>query len=469
VADDKPNNYRIPILTSSALWKLPPPDPLIEGIISQGEVTGLFGPSNIGKTFLLLSWLLCLCTGLWWCGRRVVRTNVLYITDEGKRGIPMRERAWCKAHELMLKHNGISVPPEFPHGLGMLNLIKKEEMLHDLREFDAQGIKFGLIAIDTFGSAIATGDEVKDMPAAMSNARLLADTTGAAVLLNHHPTKEGKYERGGGQFRNKVDVLLECLEVKDAPKLRCLHFEKMRDDEKVPDLMFGLEKFEFDSPWGRRSSLAVTGLKNELDLPVASLGKLFQTAWEVHAEEFPEGAAWTDWYKATAKRMGQTKKGNELDRKAFSGAVKDLVTRKYIHDAADGVIPRPKGALYLLMVQPEKREGRKGETETGIGVGGGGDLKVPTLHPPIRDPVGAPIPPISTDPPIKSAVQSKVAETEGQLAPQCKDEGAQPSYSAEELERYRAMAEYENQMSREAVGTDNLTRQAMEQLRKRKG
>jgi hypothetical protein len=173
-----------------------------------------------------------------------------------------------------------------------------------------------------------------------------------------------------GQFRNKLDVLAECLEVPDAPNFRKLHFEKVRDDEIPPDLMFGLEKIMFPTPWGIKTSLAVSGLKTILDLPMDN--KLEKVICLAFAEQFLDGATWTALYEATNDlTAGSRKKDSKLDRKLFSQALRTLVERQEVIDEANGMVPRPKGSLFhLAKVQPVQ-PATGSEEGDGFGVEGG--------------------------------------------------------------------------------------------------
>jgi hypothetical protein len=437
-ADDSKPKPRLPILTTSQIWELLPPGYLMPGIIPDSGLMGLFGPANIGKTFILISWLICLRLGLEWCGRRAVETEVLLITDEGERGLGIRERAMCAMH-------GITVVPEFPHGLGMINLLDEAQMRQDVKELEAQGINPGLIAIDTFGSAIATGDETRDMPKAMTNARLLSHLIDGTIVLSHHPTKDGKYERGGGQFRNKVDVLVEVLEVPGAPNLRTLHFEKTREDERPPDLMFGLEKQSFMTPWGMKTSLGVSGLKTVLDMPSEGMTQLENTIRSVFTEQFPEGGTWTELYDATSDlTANERKKDQKLDRKTFSAALRSLVENGAVIDEAGEVSPRPKGSKYRLLkiqsVQP-KRGSEEGVREEDKERGQSGAESVGGRW----DPTGSPPPP--TDPDASDQLGGSVStdlhrhQPKVEQPPENGSEAPDPGQGTEESDPLKAAAE----------------------------
>ena len=127
---------------------------------------------------------------------------------------------------------------------------------------------------------------------------------------------------------------------------------------------------------GEKTSLAVSGLKTFLDLPMNGIGKLETTIMQVFAEQFPDGGSWTDLYDATniATASERKKKGANLDRTAFTKALYNLIETKDVLDDAPGIKPRPKGALYrLLKIQPGHQVG----LDTGTGsVGGREDRSV---------------------------------------------------------------------------------------------
>jgi hypothetical protein len=156
----------------------------------------------------------------------------------------------------------------------MLNILDDEAVEVVGKEIARWPNKPGLIAIDTFGSATATGDEVKDMPRAMTNARRLSILTGAAVLLNHHPDKTGKWERGGGQFRNRLDLLIEIETVPNAPSFRQLTFHKVRDDKQPETMLIEYCEQVAHTPWGAKTTLVVEGPRTMMDLPMEAIGFL---------------------------------------------------------------------------------------------------------------------------------------------------------------------------------------------------
>jgi hypothetical protein len=386
-----------PILTTEQVWQLKPYEYLIDGVILQGDnqygdgaqlgtLMALFGASNIGKTYLLLSWLLCLVTGRSWCGRRVKKVPVLYLTDEGLRGIGTRERGWCARH----KYKEI---PEFPHGFGMINLLEADAVVQVCQEIAGWATRPGLIAIDTFGSATATGDEVKDMPKAMKHARHLSQITGATVLLNHHPNVVGDRERGGGQFRNRVDLLIEMEPVKDAENFRQLTFHKVRDDKQPETMLIELcEQQNVETPFGLKTTLVVDGPRSWLDLPFDGIGRMeeaIREAVRAALRDLPDGAIWTELYKvADAATIDQHKRrGAHLDKTLFGSVIDYMVKQGEIIDDAPPRQKgerRPNGARFRCAeIQPETGNGRSANGWDGqlVEVEPYGSTSLPTNQP----------------------------------------------------------------------------------------
>jgi hypothetical protein len=428
------------------VWQLKPYEYLIEGVILQGDnqygddaqlgtLMALFGASNIGKTYLLLSWLLCLVTGRSWCGRRVKKVPVLYLTDEGLRGIGTRERGWCARHG----YKGI---PEFPHGFGMINLLDPDAIVQVCKEIAGWKIRPGLIAIDTFGSATATGDEVKDMPKAMRHARHLNQMTGATVLLNHHPNVVGDRERGGGQFRNRVDLLIEMEAVKDAENFRQLTFHKVRDDKQPETMMIELcEQQNVETPWGLKTTMVVDGPRSLMDLPWDGVGRTEEAivvAVRAALRDLPDGATWTELYKvADAATIDQHKRrAAHLDKSLFGRVIGYMVKDGEIIDDApprEKGERRPKGArFHLAKIQPAAGNGRSAGSweDKLVEVEAKASTSLPT-NPPTQDQLVGTSLPISTNnqpevaPPesgcVNGSVNDLIDQARGQLPPKGPD------------------------------------------------
>lgn len=58
-------------------------DYVIKGWLDRGTVSVVYGPSNVGKSFLALDWAHHVAKGITWGKRRVKRGRVLYIVAEG--------------------------------------------------------------------------------------------------------------------------------------------------------------------------------------------------------------------------------------------------------------------------------------------------------------------------------------------------------------------------------------------------
>ena len=84
--------------STEALKRLPPPEPLLEGLLFLDSLAMLFGPSGEGKSFVAIDWALSVATGLDWCEKPVAPGRVIYVSAEGRGGLGQRITAWEQAH-----------------------------------------------------------------------------------------------------------------------------------------------------------------------------------------------------------------------------------------------------------------------------------------------------------------------------------------------------------------------------------
>ena len=86
------------ILSLGQLASLPPPSPLVDGVIFRNTLVNVFGPPASFKSFLALDIGLSVAHGGSWHGRQVHSGPVLYIAGEGAAGIRKRASAWMQNH-----------------------------------------------------------------------------------------------------------------------------------------------------------------------------------------------------------------------------------------------------------------------------------------------------------------------------------------------------------------------------------
>jgi hypothetical protein len=88
------------LLSVAELEKMPPPEWLIEPLLTVDSQAILFGAPGEGKSFVALSFALAVATGRDWLGHKLKQGPVVYIAAEGGRGIGQRVRAWQKENRI---------------------------------------------------------------------------------------------------------------------------------------------------------------------------------------------------------------------------------------------------------------------------------------------------------------------------------------------------------------------------------
>lgn len=206
----------------------PLPTYVIRPLFSRRAVHVAYGDANCGKTFFALDVAARIATGGTWQNQRIKAAPVLYIAAEGLGGIGKRLRA------LVQQYPGLPASP--------LRIIRQSlDFIDDAGEVltraqdlaDDQGA-LGLIVLDTLAQTMGGRDENgPDMALYVARAAMLAEKTGAPVLIIHHAGKDvQRGARGHSALRGNVDAVYKITVADDG--MRTVMPEKVRDDEVKP-------------------------------------------------------------------------------------------------------------------------------------------------------------------------------------------------------------------------------------------
>jgi hypothetical protein len=213
----RPSNVRERItaamLTTSELVALPPPRPLIEGLLDLDSLAMMYGPPGVGKSFVAIDFALHVATGAQdWCGSPVTPGGVVYVVGEGVSGISPRVRAWEKHHGRdvvnapMIWHNGaLSLFPAAPN-----TAVTTAEVLADILAEAPRRPK--LVVFDTLARCSLGADEnsTRDMSRVIAAADRIREATRACVLLVHHSGKDlTQGARGNSALKGAIETELE--------------------------------------------------------------------------------------------------------------------------------------------------------------------------------------------------------------------------------------------------------------------
>jgi RecA/RadA recombinase len=221
------------LIPASELGNIPPPVPLIEGILDRNSLARVIGTSGHGKTFVMLDLAAHVASGRPWLGRECKQGLVVYMVAEGVSGIQDRVAAWEAHHGVELGRQALFLPRavQVMSQLDWLIWVAAMERL-----------KPAMIVMDTQARITVGADEnaVKDMGVLVERADLLKDKTGACVVLVHHKGRQGDHGRGSTVVPAALDA--EVSVTRQGKTRITILSEKQKDREDFEPISLELVK-----------------------------------------------------------------------------------------------------------------------------------------------------------------------------------------------------------------------------------
>ena len=210
---------------------------LVKRWLGDGQLSCVYGQSNVGKSFLTLDLAYHIAANRPWHGHRVSGGPVLYMATEG--GNAFRNRVYA----LNKKYGYEGVPLAVrPAPVDLYNETVDMPTIERLcAEIGTERGKLRMIVVDTLSRAMAGANEntAEDMSRFISNLDMLRIATGAHILIVHHSGKDAsKGARGSSALRAALDTEIE-LEIGE-DEIRMARATKQRDMEGNAVLGFRL-------------------------------------------------------------------------------------------------------------------------------------------------------------------------------------------------------------------------------------
>ena len=239
-AEPKPIKPPAPIFWASDAKPVLTQSYLVKGWLGAGQMSVVYGPSNVGKSFIVLDLAYHVAANMEWQGSKVNGGPVLYLATEG--GHAFKNRVYA----LTQKYDKPNVP--LAVRASPVDLLHPEADMPELgalcQQIEQQHGKLAMIVVDTLSRAMSGGDEngPTDMTAFINNLDALRDFTGAHVLIVHHTGKDAAQgARGHSSLRAATDTEIE-LEVSGT--IRTATATKQRDLEPKKPITFQLKVHE---------------------------------------------------------------------------------------------------------------------------------------------------------------------------------------------------------------------------------
>lgn len=318
-----------PITRANQLGGLHVAADFVEGLLTEGGASVLYGPSNVGKSFWILDLSAHVATGkLWRDEIDIDQGAVVYVALEGSSGLRNRLEAMRRA--------GI-LPDSAPFFVCVapVSLLEKghaELLAQSVREAARESdLPCRLVVLDTLARAMAGGNENagEDMTAAVASIDAIRAATGAHVCVIHHCGKdEARGARGHSSLRAAVDTEIEVFRP-EGERVSTVRVTKQRDLEPGEPMPFTLKQVILGTNRrGKDITSCVVHHEDEMMASDRSKPGRPKAAEDAKLLSLLPQPSTMDWRKAADQRHGVPKSSfyRAVDRLRGNGAI----------EAADG-------------------------------------------------------------------------------------------------------------------------------------
>ena len=236
----QPEQKRSPIFWAGEAKPVLNSSYLVKGWLGSEQMSVIYGPSNVGKSFFMLDMAFHVAAGKDWQGCKVKQGAVLYLATEGGNAFQNRVYALMQDHGLTDVPLAVRPAP--------VNLLNPEADLKEIAnlcdEISATHGKIALIVIDTLSRAMAGGNEngPEDMTAFIANVDALRNYAKAHAATVHHSGKDqAQGARGHSSLRAATDTEIE---LQSEERIKTATATKQRDIEPRPPVSFVLKVHE---------------------------------------------------------------------------------------------------------------------------------------------------------------------------------------------------------------------------------
>jgi RecA-family ATPase len=226
--------------------------PIFMELLDRETVVLVYGPSNSGKSFLMLDAAVHLASGKDWAGHKCAeKMAAIVIATEagkayGKRVVAARRRVGvadnASPQEFPFKYYPVRV--DFLKNKDDLKLVRK--WIDDVER--ESGYKVGMVVIDTMAASFGGGNENSPDDAGKYLNNMIDikyDKSVTPVIVHHAGKDESAGARGHSSLKGNVDTEVRVKSARRGEKyIRSFTPTKQRDDETDNETHFGLKKVE---------------------------------------------------------------------------------------------------------------------------------------------------------------------------------------------------------------------------------
>ena len=214
---------RFKILSAAEVAALPRLEYIVDGVMPESGIGGVFGASGSGKSFLVTDLLVAMDEGTEWFGHKVLRpVPSLYIGLEGQAGASKRVAA------LIANGRQCSNVKFLLTSLNIRDAAERAQLIESIKD---QKLPFGCIVVDTLSRSAPGADEngPVDMSEIIVGLTKVQEAIGGTVLVVHHVGKDAtRGMRGHSSLKAALDFSIETL--RDDAGNRSWRVDKNKDE-----------------------------------------------------------------------------------------------------------------------------------------------------------------------------------------------------------------------------------------------